>query len=62
MAFDMTGAKIATASNKVICFRNIHTVVLHQTFSFLKGTIIRIHSSIDGSCLFEFRRGVRRYA
>ncbi|CAM2727995.1 unnamed protein product [Rotaria socialis] len=41
MAFDMAGAKIATASNK--------------------GTVIRIHSSIDGLCLFEFRRGVRRY-
>ncbi|CAF5176724.1 unnamed protein product, partial [Rotaria magnacalcarata] len=42
MAFDMAGAKIATASNK--------------------GTVIRIHSSIDGLCLFEFRRGVRRVA
>ncbi|CAF4425885.1 unnamed protein product, partial [Rotaria magnacalcarata] len=24
-----------------------------------KGTVISIHSSIDGLCLFEFRRGVR---
>ncbi|CAF0810758.1 unnamed protein product [Rotaria sp. Silwood1] len=42
MAFDMTGTRIATASNK--------------------GTVIRIHSAIDGSRLFEFRRGVRRVA
>jgi autophagy-related protein 18 len=27
-----------------------------------KGTVIRIHSPIDGVCLFEFRRGVRRVA
>jgi hypothetical protein len=26
----------------------------------LKGTVIRIHNVSDGSCLFEFRRGVRR--
>ncbi|CAF3398811.1 unnamed protein product [Rotaria sp. Silwood1] len=42
MAFDMTGTRIATASNKE--------------------TVIRIHSAIDGSRLFEFRRGVRRVA
>ncbi|CAF3569281.1 unnamed protein product [Rotaria sordida] len=42
MAFDMTGTRIATASNK--------------------GTVIRIHSAVDGSRLFEFRRGVRRAA
>ncbi|CAF2550436.1 unnamed protein product [Rotaria sp. Silwood2] len=27
-----------------------------------KGTVIRIHSTVDGSRLFEFRRGVRRAA
>ncbi|UJR36531.1 hypothetical protein I4U23_029252 [Adineta vaga] len=42
MAFDTTGTRIATASNK--------------------GTVIRIHNIIDGSRLFEFRRGVRRVA
>jgi len=42
MAFDMTGTKLATASNK--------------------GTVIRVHNVLDGSRLFEFRRGVRRVA
>ncbi|UJR09577.1 hypothetical protein I4U23_013812 [Adineta vaga] len=42
MAFDMSGTKLATASNK--------------------GTVIRVHSAIDGTRLFEFRRGVRRVA
>lgn len=42
MAFDMTGTKLATASNK--------------------GTVIRVHNVIDGTRLFEFRRGVRRAA
>ncbi|CAF5027499.1 unnamed protein product, partial [Rotaria sp. Silwood1] len=41
MAFDMSGTKLATASNK--------------------GTVIRVHSAVDGTRLFEFRRGVRRY-
>jgi len=27
-----------------------------------QGTVIRIHSAVDGTRLFEFRRGVRRYA
>ncbi|CAF1371405.1 unnamed protein product [Adineta steineri] len=42
MAFDMSGTKLATASNK--------------------GTVIRVHSAVDGTRLFEFRRGVRRVA
>ncbi|CAF1024302.1 unnamed protein product [Rotaria sordida] len=42
IAFDMTGTKLATASNK--------------------GTVIRVHSAVDGTRLFEFRRGVRRAA
>jgi hypothetical protein len=25
-----------------------------------KGTVIRVHSAVDGTRLFEFRRGVRR--
>ncbi len=28
---------------------------------FFKGTVIRVHSAVDGTRLFEFRRGVRRY-
>ncbi|CAF5007968.1 unnamed protein product, partial [Rotaria magnacalcarata] len=40
IAFDISGTKLATASNK--------------------GTVIRVHSAVDGSRLFEFRRGVRR--
>ncbi|CAF3839589.1 unnamed protein product [Adineta steineri] len=42
MAFDVSGTKLATASNK--------------------GTVIRVHSAVDGTRLFEFRRGVRRVA
>ncbi|CAF3298561.1 unnamed protein product [Rotaria socialis] len=42
IAFDISGTKLATASNK--------------------GTVIRVHSAVDGSRLFEFRRGVRRAA
>jgi len=42
MAFDISGTKLATASNK--------------------GTVIRVHSAVDGTRLFEFRRGVRRVA
>jgi hypothetical protein len=34
---------------------------LKYVFFFFKGTVIRIHNAIDGTCLFEFRRGVRRY-
>lgn len=34
----------------------------HQRFALLfQGTVIRVHNVIDGTRLFEFRRGVRRF-
>ncbi|CAF3287270.1 unnamed protein product [Rotaria sp. Silwood2] len=41
MAFDMSGTKLATTSNKE--------------------TVIRVHSVVDGTRVFEFRRGLRRH-
>jgi autophagy-related protein 18 len=58
MAFDTSGTKLATASNKVF---NILDLDLFCIYGFFKGTVIRVHSAIDGTRLFEFRRGVRRY-
>ncbi|CAF1365185.1 unnamed protein product [Didymodactylos carnosus] len=42
ITFDVTGTKVATASNK--------------------GTVIRVFNSVDGTRLYEFRRGVKRVA
>ncbi len=61
IAFDMSGTKIATASTKV-CDRTLDLMNSSKyVFFFFKGTVIRIHNAIDGACLFDFRRGVRRY-
>jgi autophagy-related protein 18 len=60
ISFDMSGTRIATASTKV-CDRNLGIMDLFKYVFLLKGTVIRIHNVSNGSCLFEFRRGVRRY-
>ncbi len=59
IAFDMSGTRIATASNKVFD-TNLNKMNSSKYVFLLKGTVIRIHNVSDGSCLFEFRRGVRR--
>jgi autophagy-related protein 18 len=57
MAFDVSGTKLATASNKVLDNLEIRFSI----DKFFQGTVIRVHSAVDGTRLFEFRRGVRRY-
>lgn len=62
MAFDASGTRIATASNKVCdLYAEERNILDRLSFSLSKGTLIRVHNVSDGSRLFEFRRGLRRY-
>lgn len=76
LAFNATGTKIATASEKVkLCSFFLTAFVykpksvyiytsgqIHIYIFLFQGTVIRVFSVPDGQKLFEFRRGVKRWA
>ena len=69
LAFDASGTKLATASEKVSSYSTAHWPVCNplqvsSPFVILslpsQGTVIRVFSIPEGQKLFEFRRGVKR--
>lgn len=73
LAFDASGTKLATASEKVkrlhqaegkggfsVCCWAVALIRMRVSVASSQGTVIRVFSIPEGQKLFEFRRGVKR--
>lgn len=63
--FDITQRKIKlfiSAHNSIIAALSINKTATKLATASDKGTVIRVFSTVDGKKLYEFRRGVARYA
>lgn len=73
LAFDASGTKLATASEKVkwlhqaegnggfsVCRWAVALICMRVSVASSQGTVIRVFSIPEGQKLFEFRRGVKR--
>lgn len=58
LAFDPSGTRLATASEKVSQKSILQNSVVYCHV--VQGTVIRVHDVLNGSCTHEFRRGYAR--